>query len=258
MHWTTRIAESAADTLFRWIPRTPMTPDEWRTVRLVAHRGCVSPSNAIYENTLAAFEAARSAGAWGIELDVQWTLDDWPVVIHDPHTAGLPGEGAVEVSRTEFDELRTLCPLVPRLEEVVSQFAGELHLMIELKGRMPNSKASQRFRDCLADLQPVADYHLMSLEPVTLLELEGFPDSAKLLIATTNTRRMFEAFKQGGFGGFTGHFLLLNNRMRGHLKVLNAPWGTGFVNSMNLLAREIRSGATWIFSDAVDELLINR
>ncbi len=258
LHWMTRFGEVAADVLYGVIPRAPLTAEEWQAVRLVAHRGCANPQHSIYENTLAAFTAAHQAGVWGIELDVQWTMDDWPVVIHDAHTAGLPGVAAVEINRTELNELQTLCPLVPRLEEVLEQFAGQLHLMIELKGSMPNSTATKRLQACLSKWQPVVDYHLMSLAPLPLRALEDYPVAAKLLIAITNTQLMFAEFQRGGFGGLTGHFLLLNARMRRQLETLKAPWGTGYVNSMNLLAREIRSGTEWIFSNVADELLRGR
>ncbi len=258
MSWPIRLAEQSVDSIFRWIPRAPLSLEEWKILRLVAHRGCVREDCSVYENTLPAFAAAQRCGAWGIELDVQWTLDDWPVVIHDRHTARLPGKNAVEVGATEISELRKLCPLVPRLEEVVEQFGGQMHLMIELKGAIPNARASTRLADCLAAWQPGIDFHLMSLEPVPLRAIADVPESAKLLIATTNMRAMFKEFKQGGFGGLTGHFLLLNHSMRAHLEVLGAPWGTGFVNSTNLLAREVRSGTKWIFSDAVEALMLNR
>ncbi|UOF92678.1 glycerophosphodiester phosphodiesterase [Fodinisporobacter ferrooxydans] len=47
---------------------------------ILAHRGFSAKAP---ENTLAAFEAARLAGADGIELDVQCTKDGEVVVIHD-------------------------------------------------------------------------------------------------------------------------------------------------------------------------------
>lgn len=255
-HWAKRGAKASLDVIFGLIPRPRITKEEWNSCALVAHRGCVDPDRSIYENTLTAFETARDAGAWGVELDVQWTLDAWPVVIHDPDTAKLPG-AAVEISKTELDELQTLCPLVPRLEEVLERFCGELHLMIELKSFPPDSRALDRFNNCLARWQPIDDYHLLSLQPEDLRRLQGFPTEAKLLVAITNTRQIFEQFKSGDFGGMTGHFLLLNDRMRNYLKERNVPWGTGFVNSINLLAREIRSGTRWIFSDAVDKLLLH-
>lgn len=258
IHWTARCAESSVDSVFRWLPRSAITRDEWNSCQLVAHRGCADADRAIYENTLTAFETARDTGAWGIELDVRWTLDDWPVVIHDPDTARMPGAAAVEISKTELDELRMLCPLVPRLEEVLERFCGKIHLMIELKCDPPSSRARARLRHSLAAWQPIDDFYLMSLDPARLRNLPEFPADVKLLIATTNTQRIFNQFKIGDFGGMAGHYLLLNSRMREYLNARDVPWGTGFVNSANLLAREIRAGARWVFSDATDELLRQR
>lgn len=60
-------------------------------VRLIAHRGYALHYP---ENTLIAFRAAAEAGADAVELDVQFSADGVPVVIHDAElvrTAGLPG-----------------------------------------------------------------------------------------------------------------------------------------------------------------------
>jgi glycerophosphoryl diester phosphodiesterase len=48
---------------------------------IVAHRGAAAD---LPENTLEAFELAWQQGADGIEFDVHLSLDDVPVVIHDP------------------------------------------------------------------------------------------------------------------------------------------------------------------------------
>lgn len=47
---------------------------------IIAHRGC---SHIAPENTLAAFVAAIEQGADAIELDVQLSADDIPIIIHD-------------------------------------------------------------------------------------------------------------------------------------------------------------------------------
>lgn len=60
--------------------------------QIFAHRG---DSGSVPENTLAAFESAISAGADGVEFDVQRTLDGEIVVIHDEslqRTAGNPAQ----------------------------------------------------------------------------------------------------------------------------------------------------------------------
>ncbi len=54
--------------------------DDSNDTRLIAHRGysAIAP-----ENTMAAFQAAVDSGFDAIELDVNWTKDGVPVVIHD-------------------------------------------------------------------------------------------------------------------------------------------------------------------------------
>ena len=252
----TRAAEISTDFVFKWWPRAELTSQECSDCKLIAHRGCHDSGKNIYENTLAAFEAAKRAGVWGVEFDVQWTRDMVPVVIHDPDTARLPGEFAVEVKEVDFQELRNLSPLVPRLEEVIEQCAGTIHMMIELKGDPFNSVQNRIVHECLLRYDPCENFHLMSLDARSLRSLRKFPEQSLLLIATVNTRIMFDEFKRGGFGGFTGHYLLLNRNIRRNLAQKGVPWGTGFVNSVNLLAREIRSGTRWIFSDAA-EFLVN-
>ena len=248
------VAEDSVDCVYRYIPRAKVTADEWRRCQLVAHRGCHDAGQTIHENTLEAFEAACQADIWGIEFDIQWTLDGVPVVIHDPDTARLPGVAAVEVGRTGFDELRRFCPLVPRLDEVVERFTGRIHLMVELKSETINSRGIEQVARELSGLKPVEDFHVMSLQAETLRMAHDFPVESRIAIAITNTRDMFNETLNGGIGGFTGHFLLLNSKMREELDARNISWGTGFINSTNLLAREIRSGARWLFSDAAGHL----
>ena len=50
--------------------------------KIIAHRGAWDRQN--IENTMQAFERARTLGAWGIELDIHFTKDNVAVVHHDP------------------------------------------------------------------------------------------------------------------------------------------------------------------------------
>ena len=145
--------------------------------------------------------------------------------------------------------------MVPRLEEVVERFSGKMHLMIELKGTTLNSSTNMRLSNCLSKLEPTLDFHIMSLDPKELRAVREFPTEALLLIATTNTRQMYSEFLKGEFGGLTGHYLLLNGKIRNDLAMRNVPWGTGYINSINLLAREIRLGTKWMFSNSADKLM---
>lgn len=89
--------------------------------KVLAHRGSAQTAR---ENTLAAFAAARSAGADGVELDVRATADGQVVVHHD---AELASGGAVAELRAA--ELPTW---LPSLDEALAELAG-LEVNIEIK-----------------------------------------------------------------------------------------------------------------------------
>lgn len=101
-----------------------------RRTLVLGHRGVRGP---VPENTLAAFEAARRAGADGVELDLQLTWDDELVVHHDPDVAGRP------LRDLTLDEFRILAPTAPTFAEALEYFASwpEAHLNVELKPGLP-------------------------------------------------------------------------------------------------------------------------
>ncbi len=106
---------------------------------MLGHRG--SP-RAARENTLASFASALTAGADGLELDVQLTADDELVIHHDPDRGGL------EIAGVTLERLRAAAPEVPTLAEVFEFLADRpgVHLNIELKApqRAPGSEGDGR------------------------------------------------------------------------------------------------------------------
>lgn len=100
------------------------------TAELIAHRGA---NREAPENTIAAFEAAIGLGADGIELDVQLTADDIPVVHHD---AWLPvGEGGaagVPIAALTRADLKART-VAPTLQEVVDAVGRRCRLYVEIK-----------------------------------------------------------------------------------------------------------------------------
>jgi glycerophosphoryl diester phosphodiesterase len=92
-----------------------------RVTRIVGHRGASATHP---ENTVAAFVAAREAGADGIELDVRRTVDDVLVVHHDAALA----DGRL-LRRTPAAELPDH---VPTLAEAL-EACGELWVNVEIK-----------------------------------------------------------------------------------------------------------------------------
>lgn len=103
--------------------------------RPLAHRGLWSSE--VPENSLAAFDRAAKAG-FGIELDVQLSLDREVMVFHDDTLERMCGraERLCELTCTQLSEMRLLHTdqTVPTLREVLTVVAGRVPLLIEMKG----------------------------------------------------------------------------------------------------------------------------
>jgi len=88
------------------------------------------------ENTLLAFREAFSAGADGIECDLQKSADGRYVIIHDPSTHRVTGS-RLEVGRASSVELRVLDAgrgeRVPFVEEMLAALPRGAYLDLELK-----------------------------------------------------------------------------------------------------------------------------
>lgn len=99
---------------------------------ILGHRGTISKP----ENTLTAFKMAIEAGADGVELDIQKTLDSVVVVSHDGNlkrTAGID----FDIRKHTYDELKKISiegEKVPTLSEVLDFiFSNNKIVDIELK-----------------------------------------------------------------------------------------------------------------------------
>lgn len=115
--------------------------EEMRVLHIAyAHRGLHNDSKP--ENSLAAFRAAIAAG-YGIECDVRLTADGIPVVFHDGSLTRMCGVED-KVSARTLAELRTLRlagtdEQIPTLEELLHLTAGQVPLLIEIKGEDGNT-----------------------------------------------------------------------------------------------------------------------
>lgn len=96
--------------------------------KVIAHRGASAYE---LENTLAAFRAALSMEADGVELDVHVTADGVPVVHHDPTVASHA------IQHTLFDTLRAVRlgngESVPSLEEALAELGPNIKVYVEVK-----------------------------------------------------------------------------------------------------------------------------
>lgn len=101
-----------------------------------AHRGLHDNASPAPENSMTAFALAVQSG-FGIELDVQLTRDEVPVVFHDTSLKRVCGVDK-RLSDLTFSELQE-CRLydsnetIPRFTDVLALVNGQVPLIVELK-----------------------------------------------------------------------------------------------------------------------------
>ena len=164
--------------------------------RPIAHRALHDAGDGRLENSLPAIRAAVAAG-YGIEIDLQRSRDDVPIVFHDYDLKRLTIEQGAVAGRSAAELQRI--PLnggsgtIPTLEQVLDAVDGKVPLLIEIKdqdggmgadvGRMGRNAA-----DLLARYDgPVA---LMSFNPHHIAEMARLlPDVPRGLTTDRFERR---------------------------------------------------------------------
>ncbi|MGZ4190247.1 MAG: glycerophosphodiester phosphodiesterase [Actinomycetota bacterium] len=148
-------------------------------MRVIAHRGASARAP---ENTLAAFAAAISDGADGIECDARLTLDDVVVLMHDDDVARTTN-GTGRVSEMSFEQLRAMHARgehVPTLQEMLDLVAGRIAIVVEVKGAFGGARIVQG-----AD---VARAVLPLIESVPSVLVSSFDPAAIALVRALATR----------------------------------------------------------------------
>jgi len=110
-------------------------PAGFRTIPL-AHRGLQDSAKGRPENSLSAIRAAIKCG-YGIEIDVQLTVDKQAVVFHDYDLGRLTRHGGAVRQRSAADlgamTLVGSSESIPTLTEVLTVVAAQTPLLIEIK-----------------------------------------------------------------------------------------------------------------------------
>ena len=150
---------------------------------VIGHRGAAAEAP---ENTLPSFLRAIDQGVDAIELDVQVTADDVPVVMHDP-TADRTTSGTGAIREMSWKQLQGLDAgfrftadggatfpyrdreiRVPSVEEVLSAIPAEMPLVIEVKAilaQWPLRRILERFN--VARRSIVASFERLALDAFT-------------------------------------------------------------------------------------------
>lgn len=138
---------AAAIYLFLVAPRMIHKPDV-SVLRGVhyAHRGLHDNKTDAPENSMKAFQLAVDAG-YGIEMDVQLSKDEVPVVFHDESLKRMCGvEGKVwEYTLEELQQMKLADSeeTIPTFEKVLELVGGKVPLIVEYKLDVPSTRVCE-------------------------------------------------------------------------------------------------------------------
>lgn len=137
----------AALYLFMVSPRMINKPDRSALYGVhYAHRGLFDNHSDAPENSLLAFRKAVKAG-YGIEMDVQLSKDDIPVVFHDASLKRVCGvDGKVwEYTLEELQKMKLMNSneTIPTFEKVLETIGGKVPLIIEYKMDRADTKVCE-------------------------------------------------------------------------------------------------------------------
>lgn len=247
--WLEKSYFSIIDLVFYLLPQPRPELALIRNCKIISHRG-EHDNIKVFENTFEAFDHAVRAGVWGVELDIRWTSDLHPVVVHDADLLRVFNSPLV-ISEVKLSDLKKTFPVVPTLDEVIAKYGGSTHLMVELKKEdypSPNEQ-NETLEKLFSHLKPAVDYHLISLEPEMFGKVPFAPNAALLPVAELNMEKLSQASVSNNYGGFTGHYFMLRSLYLKRHHEVEQKIGTGFINSKNALFRELNREVDWIFSN---------
>ena len=186
LHALENSIQALLDAFFALWPQPFPAEERMKDCKIVSHRGEYD-NQMVFENTLAAFDQAKAAGVWGIECDLRWTRDLQPVVIHDSDLLRVFGL-KVRICEVTVSELRSACPLVPCLGEVIQRYGKQLHLMLEVKKEVyPDPKyQNQVLVDAFSSLKPGQDFHIITMSPQMFKLIDFVDPSAFVAVARFN------------------------------------------------------------------------
>ncbi len=216
--------------------------------QLVAHRGA-HHRRSFCENSWKAFEYCLHRGIWGVEMDVRFTKDEHPVILHDASTSRVFPDHPLIVREQKLAELSQRLPQIPSLEAIVQLLGRKCHLMIELKEPADTPLKQERLTKILEPWTPGGDFHILSLDTDLFASVGFLPSGCFLPVAEFNTRKMSRWALENRVGGLLGHYSFFSSGLLARHKKAGQVCGTGHVGNKATLFRELNRGVDFIFSD---------
>lgn len=220
-----------------------------------AHRGLWAPDGAP-ENSIAAFRAAAEAGC-GIELDVQLSSDNVPIVFHDPALDRMTQERGPVWFRTAEElsgvKLAGTSETIPTLSAVLTALPAGTPVLIEMKASPGEPAEYLRALD-MAIFDAKAELAIMSfLHPLNLAARQVMGTRTRGALITPPTglsdTGMAEKIATAENGTSPDYFAVWHSEAgaaRAHLGT-NIPLVAWTVDSPEALAGAKAAGASIIF-----------
>lgn len=235
------------DTIHAVIPRALPSAQQLKDARIISHRG--ERQQEVEENTFAAFDRLRGSGVWGLECDVRWSADQVPLVFHDPDFRRLYGD-AQRLRELSAAQIQQRFPAVPTLQDWVSRYGEEFHLMVELKAEPypnPESQGQQLMRILESVNGP--GFHFICLQPELLQQLRTIPAHRTVNVARFNAAALSTEALAQQRAGIAGHYQLIRSAIVTRHRQAAQNVGSGYPASEAVLRRELSRGVNWIFSN---------
>ena len=191
------------------------TDESRNKIMNIAHRGA---SGYAPENTLAAFDKAVEMQADYIEIDVQLSKDDLPVVIHDD-TLDRTTNGTGNISAYTLQELKSLDAgswfdkkyageKIPSLNEVLEMYGEKINILIELKSPELYPGVEEKVAEALAKYQLDTSNNIVSQSfnhPSVIKSAELLPEITHGVLAGENYKNVTDQQLQE-FAAYTEYF----------------------------------------------------
>lgn len=220
---------------------------------VIAHRGASSVEP---ENTLPAFERAIELGADWIELDVQLTRDDRPVVFHDDDLERLTGSAGALLDHDIKDlaNLDVRGASISSLDTILEQIGSRIPLYIELKsdGSGLGSPRNRRLVDrCLERVSGDDPHLLASFDPEIVRAALAAGRRAALIFAEMSALDLLNRDEQEALSAFSARHHLLEEGVAERAREAGRPLWIWTVDDEREIRRALGAGATGICSNDV-------
>ncbi|NOY68186.1 MAG: hypothetical protein GXP53_01645 [Deltaproteobacteria bacterium] len=241
---------------------------------IIAHRGARAEAP---ENTHAAFEAAIRHGVDGIELDVQLTSDDVPVIFHDNGMSRIlgvdrPVSSFSHAELSGFDMGGWFSPdfkgeSIPTLESVIDRYADKTILLVEIKSmpqwsnspglRKKSALSVTRMIQRMVPAERMDGIYVLSFDPIILDMAHEYAPEIKLvrnLHLPIDDHEILQGMNQGVFAcGLASERLTLNFMI--HIHSLGLRVMTYSCNTAKEIDRALELGVDMVLTDDPDEIV---